>query len=297
MTAASKKKKSKAIAAKKKNKKRIGKKTVIGVRNAAKKTSTTKPSRAARKRKTAKAIGAKPKPAKMKKAGKTHKGVLAPKRRRESKAMLKERAVRIAQTLAGMYPDAHCELEHTSPYQLLISTILSAQTTDVAVNKATPALFKRYPTPRKLADAAQADVETLVATLGFFRNKAGNIIGCAQSLVRDFGGEVPRTMERLVTLPGVARKTANVVLGNAFRINVGVVVDTHVNRISKLLGLTAPDAKPPQIEKDLMALVPQDQWTDFAHWIIWHGRRCCTARAPECGRCDVAPDCPSKAVV
>ncbi|MBK8002901.1 MAG: endonuclease III [Gemmatimonadetes bacterium] len=204
-------------------------------------------------------------------------------------------AVRIGEILARLkqaYPDAHCALEHTSPYELLVATILSAQCTDARVNMVTPALFAKYPGPAALAGAAQADVEALVQSTGFFRNKAKNLIAMAQAVMAQHGGEIPRTMDQLHALPGVGRKTANVVLGNAFGINAGVTVDTHVTRLSNLLGLTThQDAV--KIEQDLIALVPQDDWTLVSHLLIMHGRGVCIANRPRCGECVLAALCPS----
>ncbi len=203
-------------------------------------------------------------------------------------------AARIGELLARLkqaYPDAHCALEHTSPYELLVATILSAQCTDARVNMVTPALFARYPGPAALAGAAQADVEALVQSTGFFRNKAKNLIAMAQAVMAQHGGEIPRTMDQLHALPGVGRKTANVVLGNAFGINAGVTVDTHVTRLSNLLGLTAhQDAV--KIEQDLITLVPQDDWTLVSHLLIMHGRGVCIANRPRCGECVLAALCP-----
>lgn len=188
------------------------------------------------------------------------------------------------------YPDAHCELNFSNPLELLIATILSAQCTDKRVNLVTAELFKKY---RNTADFANADLAALeqdIRTTGFFRNKAKNIKACCAALVEKHGGEVPRTMEELTQLGGVGRKTANVVLGNAFGINVGVVVDTHVMRLAHRLGLTKrTDAE--KIEKELMPLVPRDQWTLFSHWLIWHGRRRCDARKPDCAACEIAKLC------
>lgn len=204
-------------------------------------------------------------------------------------------AARIGELLARLkqaYPDAHCALEHTSPYELLVATILSAQCTDARVNMVTPALFARYPGPAALAGAAQADVEALVQSTGFFRNKAKNLIAMAQAVMTQHGGEIPRTMDQLHALPGVGRKTANVVLGNAFGINAGVTVDTHVTRLSNLLGLTAhQDAV--KIEQDLITLVPQDDWTLVSHLLIMHGRGVCIANRPRCGECVLAALCPA----
>ncbi len=209
---------------------------------------------------------------------------------------LKQRTLEILARLAKAYPDAHCALDHRTPFELLAATILSAQCTDVRVNMVTPALFARYPTPRDLAAADQSDVEELIRSTGFFRSKAKSLIGMATALVTEHGGKVPADMEALRQLPGVGRKTANVVLGNAFGIDEGIVVDTHVTRLSRLLGLTkANDAE--KIERDLMALVPRDQWTMVSHWLIFHGRQVCIARRPRCGECVLASLCPSAMVV
>lgn len=205
------------------------------------------------------------------------------------------RAARVREIISGLrkaYPDAHCELEHSSPLQLLIATILSAQCTDKQVNLATPALFRKY---RSAADYAQAPVAALeqdIRRLGFFRNKARSIRACCQTLVEKHRGKVPRTMAELVELGGVGRKTANVVLGNAFGLSEGVVVDTHVMRLSQRLGLTK-QTQPERIERDLMPLVPRTQWTLFSHWLIWHGRRRCSARKPDCAGCEIRRFCPS----
>jgi endonuclease-3 len=201
-------------------------------------------------------------------------------------------AAPILQTLRATYPDAHCELNHDGPFQLLIATILSAQCTDVRVNMVTPALFKKYPDARHLAAAKQEDVEDLIRSTGFFRNKAKNLIAAAQALVEHHHGEVPRDLEPLTRLPGVGRKTANVVLGNAFGIEAGIVVDTHVARLSKRLGLTK-HTDPVKIEKDLIKAIPQDAWTLWSHLLIWHGRRRCTARKPDCPNCELRSLCPS----
>lgn len=202
------------------------------------------------------------------------------------------RAGKILAVLKKLYPDAHCALDHRTPYELLAATILSAQCTDVRVNMVTPALFAKYPTPADLAEARTEDVEELIRSTGFFRNKAKNLIGMATALVERHGGEVPRDMEQLRVLPGVGRKTANVVLGNAFGQNDGVVVDTHVTRLSGLLGLTREkDAE--KIERDLMALIPQDDWTLVSHLLIYHGRQVCIANRPQCEHCALAKLCPS----
>ena len=204
----------------------------------------------------------------------------------------KARAPVILERLKLAYPDAACALEHRNAFELLVATILSAQTTDVRVNLVTPALFARYPDAATLARARQTDVEKIIQSTGFFRNKARSIIGMAQALVADHGGEVPSTMDQLLSLPGVGRKTANVVLGNAFGINEGVVVDTHVARLSKLLGLTR-HTEPEKIERALMSLFPRDDWALLSHLLIFHGRRVCIARRPKCGECVLADLCPS----
>jgi endonuclease-3 len=210
---------------------------------------------------------------------------------RENMAGNKARTGKICAALARTYPDAHCELNFSNPLQLLVATILSAQCTDKRVNLVTTELFKKYRSAEDFADAPLADIEQAVKTTGFFRNKAKNIKKCCAVLVEKFGGEVPRTMDELHALAGVGRKTANVVLGNAFGLNVGVVVDTHVTRLSTRLGLTkAKDAV--KIEQELMKLVPQKDWTLFSHWLIWHGRRRCAARMPDCENCGIKKLCP-----
>jgi endonuclease-3 len=195
-------------------------------------------------------------------------------------------------SLLATYPDAHCELEFANPFQLLVATILSAQCTDKRVNMVTPALFAAYPDAHALAAARQEEVEELVKSTGFFRSKAKNLIGMATALVERHGGEVPCDMAALVALPGVGRKTANVILGNAFGVSEGVVVDTHVARLSARLGLSAAD-DPVRIEHDLVALFPRERWTMLSHLLIFHGRRTCDARRPRCGECAVAALCPS----
>jgi len=205
------------------------------------------------------------------------------------------RAPEILTRLRAAYPDARCALDHRGAFELLCATILSAQCTDARVNLVTPVLFGRYPTPEALARAKQADVEEIIRSTGFFRNKARSLIGMAQALVADYGGEVPRTMEQLQSLPGVGRKTANVILGNAYGINAGITVDTHVARLSRLLGLTR-HADPVKIERDLMALFPQDQWALLSHLLIFHGRQVCVARRPRCHDCVLSDLCPSSAV-
>ena len=191
------------------------------------------------------------------------------------------------------YPDATCALTHENPFQLLIATILSAQCTDAVVNIVTKKLFARYPTPKDLAHANPAEVEQEIRPTGFFRNKTKSIIGASKKLIEEFGGEVPRTMEQLLTIPGAARKTANVVLGCAFGIASGIVVDTHVQRISNRLDLTK-NQDPKKIERDLMQIIPQDRWILFSHQLIWHGRRVCQARKPKCLDCNLERLCYSK---
>ncbi len=198
----------------------------------------------------------------------------------------------IVRRLRVEYPGATCSLEHADPYQLLVATILSAQCTDERVNMVTPGLFRRYPGPEDLADARTEELEDLIKSTGFFRNKTKSLLGMAGAVVERHGGRVPDTMEALTALPGVGRKTANVVLGNAFHRNVGVVVDTHVRRLAQRLGLTASD-DPEQIERDLMEVVPRDDWTDISHLLIYHGRAICVARKPRCGECALADLCPS----
>jgi len=209
----------------------------------------------------------------------------------------KARARRLYAKLDELYPDAHCALNYETPFQLLVATILSAQCLDDTVNKATPALFKRYPTPQKMADAKLADLEQLVKTCGFYRNKAKNLLATAIMLVEDFDGEIPQTIEDLIKLPGAARKTANVVLGNAFDINEGMVVDTHIGRLSVRLGFTQHDSKNAiKIEQDLMALFPQKTWTQLAHLFIAHGRAVCKSQNPKCDTCPIKRSCPQVGV-
>ncbi len=203
-----------------------------------------------------------------------------------------KRAKTILAALKAEYPDAQCALTHRTPYELLVATILSAQCTDVRVNLVTPALFARYPTAKDLAAADPAQVEELIRSTGFFRNKTKSLLGMAAAVVERHGGEVPREMVSLRVLPGVGRKTANVVLGNAFGINEGVVVDTHVTRLSRLLRLTRQD-DPEKIERDLIPLFPQRDWTLLSHLLITHGRQVCIARRPRCEVCVLSVLCPS----
>jgi len=210
---------------------------------------------------------------------------------RETAAAKLERTQNILAALRRVYPDAHCELNFATPLQLLVATILSAQCTDKRVNLVTAELFKKYRTAKDFAAAPVAELEEAVKSTGFFRNKAKNIKACCAALVEKFGGEVPRTMDELHALAGVGRKTANVVLGNAFGINVGVVVDTHVTRLANRLGL-AQDTDAVKLEQALMKLVPQNDWARFSHWLIWHGRRRCDARQPDCANCEIQKLCP-----
>ena len=204
----------------------------------------------------------------------------------------KERFQSILQRLAEVYPDAHCELDFETPFQLLVATILSAQCTDKRVNIVTKDLFSKYPTAYELAAVGQDELERAIKTTGFYRNKAKNLRAMAKDLVEKHRGEVPRAMEELTDLAGVGRKTANVVLGNAFSIAEGIVVDTHVARLAKRFEFT-PKEEPEKIEADLMRLVPRSQWTIFSHWLIWHGRRRCYARNPDCVNCELGSVCPS----
>ncbi len=202
----------------------------------------------------------------------------------------RKHAAAIVQELAQLYPEAHCALTFASPLQLLIATILSAQCTDKRVNLVTPALFARYPDAAAFAQADPAELQQLIRSTGFFRNKASNIIRCCQMIVTRFNGQVPGTMAELIQLPGVARKTANVVLGNAFQ-TPGIPVDTHVGRLSRRLGLTV-QKNPVKVERDLNALIPEDEWSLFGHRMIFHGRQVCHARKPLCAECTLSPLCP-----
>jgi endonuclease-3 len=204
----------------------------------------------------------------------------------------RERVLRLVQAFPKVYPGARCELDFKNPLQLLVATILSAQCTDKRVNMVTPALFSKYPTARDYAAARPVELENAIKSTGFFRNKARSIRAAAAKIVESFGGKVPDSMEGLRQLPGVGRKTANVVLGNAFGKDEGIVVDTHVIRLSHRFRLTRQkDAE--KIECDLMKLVPRQHWTNWSHWLIWHGRRRCFARKPDCGQCEVFQLCPS----
>ncbi len=209
---------------------------------------------------------------------------------RESKQARGLRAKRILKALFEAHPDAHCALHYTNPYELLCATLLSAQCTDKVVNTVTPALFKRFPDAVRLAQARPTELERLIRPTGFYKNKTKSLIGMGRAVRDEHGGQIPKTMEELVKLPGVGRKTANVILGNAFD-TPGLVVDTHVARLSNRMGLTQQE-DPVRIEHDLMQLIPQQHWTQFSHAMIFHGRRICSARNPACESCPVFPDCP-----
>ena len=215
---------------------------------------------------------------------------------RETRDVLRRRAAKILALLKREYPTAHCELDYQTPYQLLVATILSAQCTDARVNLVTPAFFVRFPTAASLAVAEQPEVEDLIRSTGFFRNKAKSLVGMAQGLVESHQGMVPREMAQLRALPGVGRKTANVILGNAYGLNEGVTVDTHVTRLSDRLRLSRQKTAE-KIEQDLMMLIPREDWTLVSHLLIWHGRRVCIARQPRCEACVLRKLCPSARAV
>jgi endonuclease-3 len=204
-----------------------------------------------------------------------------------------ERVAAILKGLDEAYPEAECALDHRSPWELLVATILSAQCTDARVNMVTPELFRRFPTPAAMAKAKPAELEALIRSTGFFRNKAKSILGAAQKITHDFGGKVPETLAELITVPGAARKTANVVLGVCFGKAEGVVVDTHVLRIARRLGLAKGDT-PQKVEQELMRVLPQERWIRFSHQIIHHGRAVCDARKPKCSQCNLEPLCRAK---
>ncbi len=233
------------------------------------------------KKPAARAGSAKSKPVKARAAG-ARRGDLAP-----------ERIAAILKALDEAYPNAECALQHRSPWELLVATILSAQSTDVRVNMVTPELFRRFPAPEAMAKAQVSELESLVRTTGFFRNKAKSIQGAARKIVEDFGGQVPQTLDELITLPGAARKTASVVLGVCFGKAEGVVVDTHVFRIARRLDLAKGDTTQ-TVEQELMRVLPKDHWIAFSHQVIHHGRQVCIARKPKCDRCNLEPLCHSK---
>ncbi len=207
----------------------------------------------------------------------------------------RKRAAEVIHRLRREYPDAHCALNHSNPFELLIATILSAQCTDARVNIVTADLFRKYRGPQAFIDVSQAELEKDIHSTGFFRNKAKNIQAACRRIIEVYGGEIPRTMDEVLTLGGVARKTANVVLGNAFGIASGVVVDTHVSRLSQRLRLTE-NKTPEKIERDLSLLVPKKYWVMLPHWLIYHGRRVCDARKPKCDECVLSDQCPSRQV-
>lgn len=214
--------------------------------------------------------------------------------RRETKEQCRERLDRIRSVLKSVYPNAHCELVYRNPLELLIATILSAQCTDLNVNRVTATLFRKYRTASDYATASEEDLARELRSLGLFRNKAKNLKSASQTLMEQHGGEVPRSLDALTALAGVGRKTANVVLGNAFGLEEGIVVDTHVLRLSRRLGITR-ETDPVKVERALTALVPRKEWTQFSHWLIWHGRRRCGARKPDCLGCELRTLCPSGA--
>jgi endonuclease-3 len=222
------------------------------------------------------------KPSSKKSAKKPQRGDLAP-----------DRIAAILKGLDEAYPAVECALVHSSPWELLVATILSAQCTDIRVNMVTPELFKRFPTPAAMAKATQPQLEALIRTTGFFRNKAKSIQGAAAKIVSEFHGQVPQTLAELITIPGAARKTANVVLGVSFKKAEGIVVDTHVFRIARRLGMAKGDI-PQKVEQELMRVIPKDRWIDFSHQIIHHGRQVCEARKPKCDRCNLEQLCHSK---
>jgi len=212
--------------------------------------------------------------------------------RSQKRPSKKQRALELLARLKQIYPDAICSLDYETPVQLLVATILSAQCTDERVNKVTPELFRQFPDAAAIAAASREEIETLIRSTGFYRNKAKNIQGACEMIMTEFGGELPQTMEELLKLPGVARKTANVVLANAFGIHAGVTVDTHVKRLSNRLGLTK-QSNPVRIEQDLMKLLPQPDWENWSIRLIYHGRAVCAARNPACDRCQFVDLCPS----
>lgn len=213
---------------------------------------------------------------------------------RESKAARKRRVAEIIKILSALYPQAECRLDYKTPLQLLIATIMAAQCTDDRVNIVTKGLFRKYRSAKAFANADPEQLQEDIRSTGFYRNKAKSIIGAATRIVEVYGGKVPATMEDLLTLPGVARKTANVVLGNAYGINEGIIVDTHMIRLATRLRITNDKTKNPvKIERDVNALVPREQYTDFSHWILFHGRAVCVARKPRCADCAIAHLCPS----
>jgi endonuclease III len=210
---------------------------------------------------------------------------------RETQKARAARTLVILEKLKTYYPDAHCALDHSNPLELLLATILSAQCTDERVNQVTKTLFKKFKTAKAYADAPVEAIEEIIKSTGFFRMKAKSLKGTATKVLKEHGGEVPRELDQLTAMPGVGRKTANVVLGNAFGLATGIVVDTHVKRLSFRLGLTAQKS-PEGVEEDLLPLVPKEDWIQFSHWLIFHGRQICKARKPQCERCPLEGECP-----
>ena len=217
----------------------------------------------------------------------------SPAKKRANGPLAPERVAAILRALDEAYPNAVCALQHRSPWELLVATILSAQCTDVRVNMVTPELFRRFPTPQAMAKASLPELEELIKTTGFFRNKAKSIQGAARKIITDFGGKVPETLAELITVPGAARKTANVVLGVSFGKAEGIVVDTHVFRIARRLELAKGDT-PQKVEQELMQVIPRDHWITFSHQVIHHGRQVCIARTPKCNACNLETLCRSK---
>jgi endonuclease III len=217
---------------------------------------------------------------------------LKPSRTKREKPDDKRRIARLIDGLEELYPEAHCELDYQTPFQLLVAVILSAQCTDKRVNLVTPSLFKRFPNAAAMAVADAGELETLIKSTGFYRNKTKSILGAARTIMEEFDGKVPQEMDELLTLPGVARKTANVILGTAFGKNEGFVVDTHIGRLANRLRLSR-ETDPVKVERDLCKKLPREKWTHLGHQLIWHGRRVCFARKPSCGECALVADCPS----
>ena len=236
---------------------------------------------------------AKPKKRSLKKAAREQSASAQARRRPIGGDLAPERITAILNALSQTYPNATCALNHRTPWELLVATILSAQCTDVRVNMVTPELFRRFPSPEAMAKASLPELEELIKTTGFFRNKAKSIKGAAQTILEKFGGQVPRTLDELITVPGAARKTANVVLGVSYGLAEGVVVDTHVFRIAHRLGLARGDT-PQKVEQELMRVIPRENWIDFSHQMIHHGRQVCVARNPKCKECTVETLCRSK---
>jgi len=268
-------------------------------KNTKRKTAKTAARKSTKRSATARR-GATPAGSSRRKRVKTPAARPAARRTRESKDARRQRAFRILRELKRLYPESDCALKHADAYQLLVATILSAQCTDERVNVVTPDLFRRYPDAEALAAAKSDELEALIRSTGFFRNKAKNLIGMAQAVCRDHAGEIPNTMAALLELPGVARKTANCVLGTWFGINEGVVVDTHVGRLAlrlRLLTSAKNDKDAVRIERDLMELFPSEAWTYLSHALIDHGRSVCGARKPRCDECALADECPSSAAI